>query len=324
MSNNNQAKINYPIVEERTLARANRRWLARARDLSELPALRPGSVLVFEVGSGYVAFTERRHLVGREELVVDAVAVSLVDVRPRTVTVQQAIPSGNPADDFIVLVDFGCRVHDPEDVVAAGLHDMSATLRHYLRQDASLGRLGARRSIEQINEVRVEVSARVEAYYRLRAPRIPGMWVELLDTRVVTPKDLAVHERRMRDERWRQRHEVLEHEGEDRNADRFRRYFDGGPTSLASIAAARGELDLGQATEHAYAALRSKREDLIKLWESLPEAYRDTVAVDAQRIVDSVFDQILDSGADGADAPRALDPGTAPDHGSNGRGADGQ
>ena len=39
--------------------------------------------------------------------------------------------------------------------------------------------------------------------------------------------------------------------------------------------------------------MQSKRQELIKLWESLPEAYQDTVAVDAQRIVDSVFDQIL-------------------------------
>jgi hypothetical protein len=322
---NNNSDISYPVMEERILARAGRRMLARTRDLSELPTQRPGSVLVFEVGSGYIAFTERRHLAGREELVVNAVSVSVVDVRPRTVTVQLAIPSSNPADDFIVLADFGCRVDEPEAVVAAGLRDVSATLRQYLRQDTSLNQLAARRSVEQINEVRMEVAARIEAYYRLRAPRIAGMSVGLLDVRVVTPKDLATHERKMRDTRWQQRHEALEHRGEDRNAERMRGYFEGGATSVAGLAAARGELNLSQATEREYAALQSKREDLIKLWESLPEAYRDTVAVDAQRIVDSVFDQILSTGGNrkGIESRRSIDPGASSDDVFPGRDDDG-
>jgi hypothetical protein len=283
----------YPVIEEKPLARANRRWLARARELAELPVQRPGTVLVFEVGSGYLAFTERRHLVGREELVVNAISVSLVDVRRRSLTVQLSVPSSDPADEFIILVDFNCEVVEPEAVAAAGLRDLPGVLRHYLRQDAALSQLASTRSVEQINEVRLDVSARIEAYYRLRAPRIPGMSVELLNMRVVTPRDLAEHDRKMRDERWRQRHEGLEHEGEDRYATRMRRYFEGGATAVAGLAAARGELDLNQATQREYEAMQSKRQELIKLWESLPEAYQDTVAVDAQRIVDSVFDQIL-------------------------------
>jgi hypothetical protein len=39
--------------------------------------------------------------------------------------------------------------------------------------------------------------------------------------------------------------------------------------------------------------MHNKRQELVELWKSLPEAYQDTVAVDAQRIVDSVFEQIL-------------------------------
>jgi hypothetical protein len=313
---------NYPVLEEKALGRAGRRWLAKARDLSELPAQEPGTVLVFEVGSGHLAFTERRHLAGREDLVVNAISVSLVDVRPRGVTVQVAIPSRDPADDFIVLVDFQCRVEDPEAVVAAGLRDVSATLRHYLRQDAALSQLAAGRSIEQINEVRPEVTARIEAYYRLRAPRVSGMAIQLLNVRVVTPKDLASHERKMRDERWRQRHEELEHVGEDRNIARMRGYVDGGPDAMISLGLARGEIDINRTIEREHAALQGKRQDLLKLWESLPEAYRDTVAVDAQRIVDSVFDQILTDGTQrlesGRQAPHSL--GAAPE---TGRDADG-
>jgi hypothetical protein len=307
----------YPVLEERPLGRPNRRWLARARDISELPVQLPGTVLVFEVGSGYLAFTERRHLAGREELVVNAVSVSLVDARSRTVTAQLIIPSNNVADDFVVLADFRCCVEEPEAVAAAGLRDLSESLRHYLRQDPSLGQIAVRRSVEQINDVRRDVAARIDAYYRLRAPHIAGMSIDLLGVRVVTPKDLVHHKKKMRNEHWRQEHVELEHEGEDRIASRMRSYFEDGPTAVAGLAAARGELDLEKATDREYAALQDKRQDLIKLWESLPEAYRDTVAVDAQRIVDSVFDQILDPGRpariEGGQPDRSLDAGYGTD-----------
>jgi hypothetical protein len=312
----------YPVLEERRLARAGRRVFSRTRDLSELPAQQPGTVLVFEVGSGYLAFTERRHLAGREDLVINAVAVSLIDVRPQTITVQMNLPSLDPADEFVVLVDFHCQVVDAEQVAAAGLHDLAGTLRHYLRQDPALIQLSTARSIEQINRVRGEITARIEAYYRLRAPRVAGMSIELLTMRVVTPRDLANHDRRMRDERWRQDHEGLVHHGEDQNISRMRGYFEGGPAAVAGLAAARGELDLNQATQREYDAMHGKRQELIELWKSLPEAYQDTVAVDAQRIVDSVFDQILGSPAprqqltdDGRPAPRMVGNGEKSDDG---------
>jgi hypothetical protein len=312
----------YPVLEERPLARAGRRVISRSRDLTELPKQQPGTVLVFEVGSGYLAFTERRHLAGREDLVVNAVSVSLVDVRPQTLTVQLNLPSSDPSDEFIVLVDFYCAVVEPEQVAAAGLRDLTGTLRHYLRQDPALVQLATTRSIRQINDVRLEITSRIEAYYRLRAPRIVGMKVELLNMRVVTPRDLADHVRRMRDERWRQDHEGLVHDGEDRNAGRMREYFEGGATAVAGLAAARGELDLNQATQREYEVMQNKRHELIELWKSLPEAYQDTVAVDAQRIVDSVFDQILGSSptsqqlADGAQQNRPMvGNGEKDDHG---------
>jgi hypothetical protein len=311
----------YPVLEERRLAPAGRRVFSRTRDLTELPPQRPGTVLVFEVGSGYLAFTERRHLAGREDVVVNAVAVSVVDVRPQTITVQLNLPSLDPADEFIVLVDFHCEVVDPEQVAAGGLRDLTNTLRHYLRQDPALVQLTTSRSIEQINKVRAEITSRIEAFYRLRAPRIAGMSIELLNMRVVTPRELANHDRRMRDERWRQDHEGLVHDGEDRHATRMRSYFEGGPTAIAGLAAARGELDLNQATQREYDAMQGKRQELIELWKSLPEAYQDTVAVDAQRIVDSVFDQILGSPAQqqlaggGKSTPRMVEDGEKDDDG---------
>jgi hypothetical protein len=128
----------------------------------------------------------------------------------------------------------------------------------------------------------------------------------------------------MRDERWRQRHEALEHEGVDRSAARIRGYLDDGLSAINSIGVATGEVSLNQIAEQKYTELQSKRQDLVKLWESLPDAYRDTVAVDAQRIVDSVFDQILSDGKESLDsgqrAQRSL--GAAPNSPGTGRDTD--
>jgi hypothetical protein len=247
--------------------------LSRARYLTELSEQLPGIVLVFEVGSGFVAFTERRHLADRKDLVAKAVSVSLVDVRPHTVDVTLNLPSQDPAEEFGVLVDFHCQVTEPGQVAATGLRDLTSTLRHYLRQNPALIQLTATRSIEQINQVRLEITSQIEAFYRLRAPRVPGMSIELLNIRVVMPSNLADHDRRMRDERWRQDHEGLAYDdGEDWNASRMRGNFEAGATTVDD-----------------------KRHELIELWKSLPEAYQDTVAVDAQSIVDSMFHQGLGS-----------------------------
>jgi hypothetical protein len=195
----------YPVVDERPLDPAVRGWLGRSRDLRDLPRHIPGTIPVFEINDGYVAFHERRHFGKREELVVNAISVSTVDVRPRTVTVQLPVPSRSAADDFTLLVDFRCEVRDPVRVTADGLTDVTVPLRHYLRRDVSLTQLGTQHSVEEINVVRDKLKARVDAYSRLRAPHVEGMSVELAGVRVLTPKALAVHERDMRDERWKQR-----------------------------------------------------------------------------------------------------------------------
>lgn len=283
----------YPVIREQALDRAERRRLMRSRDMTSLPKAGPGEVLVFEVDSGYVAHTERRHLAGREDVVVNAVSVSVVDVRPRILTVSLTIPSRSAADDFTVLVDFACQVRDAERVAELGLTDLVNPLRAYLRHDAALLQLASRQVVEQIKEVREDVAARITAYAKLRAPHVDGMSVELSGVRVLTPKDLAQHEKNMRDEHWRQQRQSLEGTGEDRNAERLRKYFEQGPAAVASLAAHRGELDLARATDREYEQLAAKRADLIKLFDSLPEGLRDTIAIDGERIINSVFDEIL-------------------------------
>jgi hypothetical protein len=285
----------YPVVDERALDPAVRRWLGRSRDLRELPKHIPGTVPVFEVRDGYVAFQERRHLGRREDMVINAISISTVDMRPRTVTVQLQVPSRSAADEFVLLVDFRCQVQDAEVVAETGTRDMTEPLRQYLRRDVSLTQLGVAYTVEQINEVREELSSRVDAYTRLRAPHVPGMTVTLAGVRVITPKDWANHERDMRDVRWGQRKAGLEHAGEDREVARLRTYVDDGPNALAALAAARGQLNLEQAVDRGYRTADEKRQQLIELLKSMPEEQWDTIAVDSQRIVGSLVDELLDT-----------------------------
>jgi hypothetical protein len=287
----------YPVIEERPLDPATRGWLGRSRDLTQLPRHLPGTVPVFEVQDGYVAFQERRHLGRREDLVVNAISVSIVDVRPRTVTVQLQVPSRSAADDFVLLVDFRCQVQEAETVAAFGTKDMTEPLRQYLRRDVSLTELGVGYSVEDINEVRKALASRVDAYTRLRAPHVDGMSISLGGVRVVTPKDLANHERDKRNVRWGQDKAELEYAGEDRNAARLRRYVKGGPDELATLALARGELNLEDAVNRGHQTTEEKRKQLIELLQTMSEEERHMIAVDSQRIVDTLVNDLLDSPA---------------------------
>jgi hypothetical protein len=283
----------YPVVDERPLDPAVRGWLGRSRNLRDLPRHIPGTIPVFEVRDGYLAFNERRHLGKREDLVVNAISVSVVDLRPRTVTVHVAVPSSSAADEFTVLVDFRCEVRDPEVVAASGLRDLVEPLRQYLRRDIGLTQLGVKYSVADINVVRDELSRRVDAYVRLRAPHVDGMVVELAGVRVPNPKDLAVHERDKRNVNWRLETAAIEHAGEDRNATRLRQYVEGGPDSLAALAAARNELDLNRAVDRGYHDVEKKRQQAIEFLKSMPEEQWHTIAVDTQSIVSALTNELF-------------------------------
>ncbi|TDQ04760.1 hypothetical protein [Labedaea rhizosphaerae] len=283
----------FPVLKEQPLSPAIRGWLRRSRDVSELPQHIPGTVPVFEVDSGYVAFTERRHLHKRDDLVINAISVTTVDMRPRTVTVSLQIPSSSPADDFFVMVDFRCQVRDAELVAQYGLRDLVEPLRQYLRRDATLFKLGVQHTVEQINDVREKVWARVEAYVRVRGPMIDGVVVEFAGVRTATPKELAEHERRMRDTRRDQLHKGLVHQGEDRDADRYSSYLERGATAIAGITVARGERTVAAAADRVYELEERKQEQMMELLKSLSDAEKDMIAVDAQRVVDSLMDRLV-------------------------------
>ena len=302
------ATSSYPVVRETALDAAQRRIFGRSRDMAGLPTAEPGTVLVFEVPNGYVAFTERRHLRGREDLVVEAVSVSQVSVRPRSIVVQVSLPSRSAADEFSVLVDFRCRVEDPEVVAAAGLTDLTGPLRAYLRQDSSLGQIASTRSIEEINDIRQEIDERIRAHCSLRPPRIDGMSIRLQGVRVLTPTGLATHERNLRDKVWQHRVQELENQYEDANATRLRPYFEEGPSALAGLATSRGELDLATATAAAHEQEAQRLKVLMELLKSLPPEVIDTMPIDTTRIFESLVDKV----AGPAPAGRAIDQAPSP------------
>ena len=283
----------YPVVSETPWGPARRKLLGKSRESGELPTLEPGTVLVFDTPTGLLAMQERRHLGGREDIVVNSVAVSVVDVRPRSITVPVRVPSSSPADDFTILVEFRCTVDAPEVVAATGCRDVIPLLRSQLLVDRELGNVGIAYPVAQINQVRDVANRRVRAACELRPPRLEGMTVRLVGVQVTSPKDLVDYARKMRDEQWDQDLNSLRGAGEDNEAARLKKVFEDGPAAVAAMALKRGELNLEEATQREYADARAKREQLINLFNSLPEAYRDTMAIDADRIINSVFDGLL-------------------------------
>ncbi|MBV9012033.1 MAG: hypothetical protein JO272_08275 [Pseudonocardiales bacterium] len=190
----------YPVIEERPLAAVARRFLRPTRrDLTELPEARPGTLWVFDAGGHYETF-DRRYLSGTEPAVVDAVTVSLVDIRPRRVPVEMSIPSASPADDFVFRVDFRCVVTGPSVVAAAGLTDLTAPLRNYLTRDRKLLVMGMNFKVDDILALREEITARVSSYCEVNPPRIDGIKVELGAVTVRTPADLRTQETKIRPE----------------------------------------------------------------------------------------------------------------------------
>jgi hypothetical protein len=308
----------FPVLVERSLARAPRKFLFRSRQLAELPASEPGAVFVFERGSAYVALTDRQHLAGNEDLVVNAVSVSLVSMRACQIPVSFRLPSSSAADDFTVVVDFTCQVVDPEKVAEHGWTDLRSPLRTHLKQNGTLAGVSGVYPVGQITKVRQEVSALVEAYCRLRPPALPGIRAELAGVSVQTPTALADHERDLRDQGWRHKLDEREQAAEDRTAARLNEYFERGPEALSSIAAAKNQLNLAEAAERAHTERAQKEQNLIKLLEVLPDGALDTIAVDAERLFASVIDSAMPHGRARGDLASA-EPAAQLDEGQGSR-----
>ena len=174
------------MLEERRLGPVPRRGLLSGRrDLLELPGLDPGAVLVFEVDGEYRPPLARRHLRGTEPDVVNAVAVSLVDIRARVVPVTLLIPTLRPGRQFVVRATFRCRVTEPEEVAQAGITDVASLLTEHLRLDRELFVLGGEGDkrgdgdSEEVVEARARIHSRLRAYCMVAPPQLPGLEVVL-------------------------------------------------------------------------------------------------------------------------------------------------
>ncbi|GAB2853515.1 hypothetical protein [Lentzea nigeriaca] len=160
----------------------------KSREPDDLPKPAAHEMLVYRVEGEYLPDFGR--LGPRDEQVVQASHVSLVDMsRDAPVLVAVTIQSGE-ASAFTVHVTFTCTVNDPVVVVRDGLN--AATVLHsYLTSHQRLFELGLARKLSDINEVIRDVSAQVRAYFEVRPITVPGMTIRLAGVEVLTPQELV-------------------------------------------------------------------------------------------------------------------------------------
>ncbi|SEK68993.1 hypothetical protein [Streptacidiphilus jiangxiensis] len=195
--------MNYPILLEKTLARPESRWPRRTRR-EDTPALPPGAVFVFRVGGDYREYPRDLVFDPTHPDVLDASSVSLVDTRWRMVTVDRVVPSISEGASFTLRASFRCQVSNAVTVAREGINDVSALLSAYLGQDYKLISIAAAHAMTDVNAVRAEVKARLDASMAVAPPDIDGLSIEFMTIEVLTPHDVGEHERKLMEEARRQ------------------------------------------------------------------------------------------------------------------------
>jgi hypothetical protein len=188
---------NYPIISQRNLPKASRRGpmglVPPRRAASELPLPNAHEAVVYKAAGSYVVDDGRSRTTDGH--IVNATNITVVDMREDApITVQAAIPSARAAE-FTVRVTFLCTVKKPEEVVEAGLHDITTRLANHLTQDQKLFHLGEDYQLSEVAEVRRNVTAQVKAYFNVRPVRFRGLDVRLGNIQVLTPDELHTKQR---------------------------------------------------------------------------------------------------------------------------------
>jgi hypothetical protein len=188
---------NYPIISQRTLPKASRRGpmglVPPRRDASELPLPNAHEAVVYKAAGTYVVDDGRSRTT--DDHIVNATNITVVDMREDApITVQATIPSAGAAE-FTVHVTFLCTVKKPEEVVEAGLHDLTTRLTNHLTQDQKLFHLGEDYQLSEVAAVRHNVTAQVKAYFNVRPARFRGLDVKLGNVQVLTPDELRTKQR---------------------------------------------------------------------------------------------------------------------------------
>jgi hypothetical protein len=250
--------VNYPLIQEKTLSRPEHRRFRRMRR-EDVPELPPGATYVFHVGGRYREFTPGTLFDPSHDDVVEASSVSLVDLRVRIVPVDWAVPSISEAGRFTLRATFTCQVTHAVTVAQQGIVDMAGPLGAYLRRDSRLARIGVEHSLDEVNVVREQATARLTAYSAVNPPDVDGMSVEFLAVEVLTPEDVAQHERDRLQEDRRQELGRLRNEYEDVNIGRMATLIAQGSPWVDALALARDELDLAGLSSRHHAAEQDAR-----------------------------------------------------------------
>jgi hypothetical protein len=187
----------YPIISQRALPKASRRGprgiMPARRDASELPLPNAHEAVVYKTAGSYIVDDGRSRTTDGH--VVNATNITVVDMREDApVPVETSIASAGELE-FIVRVTFLCTVRKPEEVVDAGLHDITTSLTNYLIQHQPLFHLGEDYHLNQISVVRRNVTAEVRASFNVRPPQFRGLDVKLGNIQVLTPDELHKQQR---------------------------------------------------------------------------------------------------------------------------------
>lgn len=281
-------KTSYPVLLEQALPPPQRRVLGARRDPAELPTPDPGTVLVFRVGGQYEEARADGHLRGTEPNVVNATAVSVVDVRERLLPVELTLHSARPADDFVVRLHFRCRVTRASSVAQAALTDLAMLLASHIQEDDKLRTLTTDFTVEEINAVRRQVDARIRAYWMLAPPQHPGIEIGLVSVEVLTPGDLRTQSRRVRDARWDDELRDLASASEGRDVDRIAELIRQGPEVVAALGVSRNEINVGELLAQLIDDRRQHDERLMEITRALAkDGHFDRIPIDARAMVDA-------------------------------------
>jgi hypothetical protein len=250
--------MNYPLITELMLGRPDSRRFRRPRR-EDVPDLPPGATYVFRVSGNYREYPIGTVFDPSHDDVLDASSVSLVDLRVRIVPVDWAVPSISEAGRFTLRASFTCQVTDPVAVARYGITDITAPLGAYLRRDAKLAGAGMAHTMDEVNVVREQITNRMKAYSAINPPDVQGMAIEFLAVEVLTPDDVAQHERDRLEVDREQELNRLRNSFEDDNTQRLVGLIEQGSSWVDALALARDRIDIAD-----LASQRHKEEEAVR------------------------------------------------------------
>jgi hypothetical protein len=167
----------FPVLTERSLPSAARTWYGvRRRPESDLPGRPPGTLRVYEV--------DGRHVAESGPPVIRARSVALVDLRPRTLSIDVDLRPPPGARSCVLRVGFRCQVTDPELVASCHLDSLFPELDSWLGQNQRLRWLAAEGNLDRLDDTYLLINQRILAQYRTMPPEVPGVGIRLVSVRV--------------------------------------------------------------------------------------------------------------------------------------------